>query len=570
MIPAHVAAWAIERLDREPRLAAMAAREVVRQTRGPGERVIKAEPITIGTAILSVIGITSTSAVVAGAVGAAVLIGASIAVNYAISALTQKPRGTGAIDSGAGISSVESFGGALTPQAMQVVERQPIPRKRIIFGTALVSGPLFFEAVKPPYLYQGLLLCAKRITRFRSMQVGAQQLVFSELKPNAILAPIGRAGQPDYPTRLRASLRLGDVDQAIDPLLAQDFTSLDSGFRQRGTATAVVRYDYGADIDEYTALWGQVARPNPIFLVDGVAVPDPRNPAHILQYNPSDPDETAAAEASWSYSNTAALVQTYYLIQRFGGRILPSRIDWDKVARAADWDEGAIVCADGTSIKRHTIDGVITLNQSPATVLSSMISANRGFVLSSAGRVWPSSSYPRDPVATVYDGILTGGVDYRAAKPKRDLVNRLKVRFVAADREYQQVDGPVLVRSDLRTADGELLDATLDLPFTMDHRRAQRLQKAFLGNARLGRQLTVTCDVVLLADCSDDPIGNPIRFDSVLFAKANGIYLCLDWSFTDNFSSVMLSLVEYDPSIETDYTAATDEQPFVLTDLDLS
>ncbi|MGY4288900.1 hypothetical protein ACVWXO_008120 [Bradyrhizobium sp. LM2.7] len=546
--PAHIAAWALKRLDRDPRVAASVAREIVRQSRvtSSGERVLSAEAITIGTLILSAFSITA-STTVAAIVGGAVLIGASIGLNYAISALTQKSKGTGPIDQPSIGSAVDAVSATLNSQAVQVVERQAIPSKRIIYGEALISGALFFEDVKPPFLYQGLLLCARKVTQFRSVQIGTQQLVFPELIEGAILTPTAHAGQPNYPGRLKLSLGLGDPNQAIDPLLAQDYTSLDTQFRQRGTARAVLRYDYGADVNEYTALWGQVARPNPLFLVRGIAVPDPRNPAHILDFDPSDPAATAAAEASWSYSNNAALVQTHYLIQRHGGRIPPSRIDWDKVARAADWDDGLIACNDGSFIRRHTIDGVVTLNQQPATVIGGMIAANRGFILESAGRVWPSSSFPRTAVATIHDGLLSGAVDYRAAKPKRDLVNRLKVRFVAGDREYQQVDGPVLVRGDLRVADGELLDATLQLPFTMDHRRAQRLQKAFLENARLGRQLAVSCDVALLADCTDDPVGNPFLFDSVLFAKANGTYLCTQWGFSNNFASIDLVLVEYDP-----------------------
>ncbi|MDG9698002.1 hypothetical protein QC281_49025, partial [Streptomyces sp. DH17] len=129
---------------------------------------------------------------------------------------------------------------------------------------------------------------------------------------------------------------------------------------QRGIATATFRYHYGTDFNEYTALWGQGSRPNPLLLVDGVAVPDPRNPSHILDWDPDDADSVAAAEASWSWSNTAALVQAHYLTQRYGGRIKPYRMKWDRVAEAADWDDGLIGRADGTMIKRHTIDGVVT------------------------------------------------------------------------------------------------------------------------------------------------------------------------------------------------------------------
>jgi hypothetical protein len=64
---------------------------------------------------------------------------------------------------------------------------------------------------------------------------------------------------------------------------------------------------------------------------------------------------------------------------------------------AADWDDGLVLRKDGTFFKRHTIDGVVTLNQSPVTVIAGMISANRGRILESAGTVWSASSAPETP-----------------------------------------------------------------------------------------------------------------------------------------------------------------------------
>ncbi|QUS39564.1 hypothetical protein RPMA_12490 [Tardiphaga alba] len=565
-IPPHVASWALGRVWERDNPPAEFTQLVKQYERMPARqrRTLSAEPISIGAAIIGVFTATAVPAAVSWAVGTAVLIGASIAVNYAASALMQK--------SGSGPIATSQYAAetAVNSTAIKYNERQPIPSKRIIYGTAQVGGALFFEEVKPPYLYQGWLICAKKIASFRKMWIGTQEIAFQSLVPNTILTPIAVYGQPNFPGRLKVSLRLGDANQAIDPILAADFPDLDPEFRQRGIATAVVRYHYGADYTEYTELWGQSSRPNPYFLVDGVAVPDPRRPGHVLEFDPSDDAAVAAAEATWEFSNNATLIQAHYLTQRYGGRIDPRRFDWAKTAVAADWDDGLVWCLDGTYIRRHTIDGVVTLNQSPANIVSGMLSANRGMVLQSAGKVWPSSSIPRQPVVTIHDGLLTGAVDYRAAKPKRDLINRLKVRFVAEDREYQTADGPVLSRDDLKAADGELLDATLDLPFTMDHRRAQRLEKAFLENARLGKQLVVKCDVLLLANCSEELIGNAVTFDSVLFASANGTYLCTDWSFADNFSSINVSLVGYDAAIETDYRAAVDEKPFVLAPLDVS
>lgn len=569
-IDAHIAEWALSRVRSESRLAAEVdayVRRVRREAieRPSPENVLRADPITVGTLILTTIGVTGASAAVAGIVGGAVLIGASIAVNYAIASFTRK--------SSSGAAETTAAEQALNSQAIKYNERQAIPSKRIIYGQAQVGGALFFEQVKPPYLYMGHLICARRITAFQRMWLGTTELSFASLAPGAARAPLAVTDQPNYPGRLLASFRLGDPDQAIDPLLAADFPALNASFRQRGIASVTLRYHYGANFDEYTALWGQGSRPNPLFLVSGVAVPDPRNPAHILDWDPDDPVAVATAEASWSFSNTAALVQAHYLTQRYGGRIKPYRMQWDRVAEAADWDDGLIGRADGTMIKRHTIDGVVTLNQRPATVIAGMLKANRGFVLQSGGKIWPSSSLPRQAIGTINDRLLTGAVDYRAAKPKRDLVNRIKVRFVAADREYQLADGPVLDRTDLRSRDGEVLDGTLELPFTMDTgpaTRPQRLEKAFLENSRLGRQITCRCDVMLLAEIDDELEGGCLNFESDLFAQANGLYQCTRWGFSDNFSSIDIDLVEYDPSIETDWNPLVDEKTFTLASLDVS
>jgi hypothetical protein len=577
-----VSAWALARIRERPELLAEmrdSLDRIPRSARNRPERVLRAEPISAVIGLTSLIaGALGTTAAFGGAAsligGAIVGVAISVGVNYAVSALTRSSSGAGPISPESSSSAFQgSAATTLNSQVIKYNERQAIPSKRIIYGTAQVGGSLFFEAVKPPYLYQGFLICAKKVTRFNKMWIGTQEIGFAAFTPNTILSPIALDGQPNFPGRLKVSFRLGETTQAIDPLLAQDFTNLDAEFRQRGIATVVVRYDYGANFDEYTALWGQTARPNPLWLVDGISVPDPRVTSHILEYDPSDMAALAAAEATWSFSNNAALVQAHYLTQRYGGRIDPRRVDWDKTAEAADWDDSLVARKDGTYFKRHTIDGVVTLNQSPATVISGMISANRGRILESAGAVWPSSSVPKALNFTIHDGLLTGPVEYRAAKPKRDMLSRCKVRSVAANREYQTADGPVLARADLKTLDGELLDATLDLPFTLDDGnlpRVQRLQKAFLETARLGRQISVRCDVNLLADCADELVGSAGVFDSVLFAQANGTYLCTDWGFSDNFSSIDLSLIEYDSTIESDFIAANDEQTFALATLDLS
>ncbi len=505
------------------------------------------EPISL--AVLSALAIEATATAVAVTnfvVYAALSVGVSLAAS-----LLQPQSGTGAIDPN--LSNINAVRGA------QITERQPIPYKRVIVGSAYVGGAMFFEQVKPPYLYIGILVNHGEIAGIDNVFIGTNELQFTTLLPNTILTPIAVTGQPSYPTRLQCSFRYGADDQAIDPIIDADFASMDAQFRQRGIATAVFRYHYGADQAEFVELWGQTARPNSFMVARGVVVYDPRDPTQDLD------DET-----TWQWSNNATLIQAWYLTRPFGGRIPTDKIRWDKIAESADYDDEVIATNDGDTIARHTIDGVIMLNQRPYEVMQKLLTANRGMVLEAAGQVWIQSSKPRDPVGTIHDRIIAGGIKYQSAKAKSDLVNKLQVRFVSPDQDYQIVDGPILSRTDLQADDQEVLPATLTLDFTQDHRRAQRLQKAFLDSSRLGRTIQCSVDLSLMAVAADELIGAVLTVDSELFSMANGDYMVTSVGFADDCTTLSLALTEYDSTIETSWTPSEDEQEFVLADLDVS
>lgn len=561
IIDAHIAAWALKKLRADPRsnLGLLACEQKLHHVSkvNPPERILSAEPISgvIGlTLLLETIGFGAAS----GAIGG-IIVGTAISFGLSLAARALQPKLKSLTPTDASSNGPES----------RYSTRQSAPPKRIIVGSAQVGGALFFEQVKAPYLYHGLLINDGRVTAFRRIWIGLTEIIFGSLIEGSILTPLSPV-TPNYPGRLQISLRHGTTTQVIDPLLAAGFPSLDAQFRQRGIATVTSRYHFGIDQDEFTALWGQVARPNILFLVDGVRIPDPRISSHVLDWDPDSIASYEAAEASWTWTNNASRIQAWYLTQRSGGRVDPASVNWDKVRFAADYDDGLVGCKDGTFIKRHTIDGVITLDQRPYDVMQDLLTANRGFVLESAGRVWVSSSRPLTPIATIHDGVLAGAIRVDGARAKRDLINRVKSQFIASEREYQAVDGPVLDRPDLQAQDRELLEGTLSFPFTLDHRRVQRLQKASLGTSRLGKAISCLVDVSVLADADDELVGNVVMVSSELFPQANGLYRILSVGFSATFSTLELALFQYDATIESDWSPPNDEKDFVLAPLDVS
>jgi hypothetical protein len=535
--------------------------EELRRLKRKAERIqqMSQEPVSaasLATALFAAGEAAFVATAAQTAVAAALLTTAQIAATAAISiGLTYASQ---ALFNQSGSDSIGSAG-TVNPAVAKISTRQSAPPKRIPYGTVHCGGALLFEEVKPPYLYRMYAVSAREINAFKKIYIGTREVPFSSLTPGVILAPKHVPENPPFHTRLQVSVRHGTAAQTICPLLAAAFPNLASTFRQQGIATVTLQYHFGSSTDERQALWGIYGDPQPFFLIEGVKVYDPRDSAQ-------DRDDAT----TWEFSNNATLCQTDYLRAEYGGRIKAERIDWDKTAISANYDDETIGCANGEFVRRHTVDGLILLNQSPADVLGGMLASNRSAIAMSGRKVWVSSSKPKDPVATIYDGIIAGGIEYQADKPKRDLVNTVQTRFVAPEREYNLTDGPILVDDDAVTEDGESLTATLQFPFVNDHRKVQRLQKAFKNTSRKGRKISVPVDLRILAEATDDLVDNPVHVSSDLFPQCNVIYNVNQYTLSDNFTTLTLDCSEYDKSIENDWTPSTDEQAFTVASLDVS
>ncbi len=433
----------------------------------------------------------------------------------------------------------------------------------------LVGGALFFEDSRDTLYYQGFLWSQGPITEVRALY-NSQDVIFigSSVPFDQIVLPASNlAGGPPFIGNLRVSTRRGLRTQAIDPLLADAFPGLDAAtFRQRGVATLVIEASSGASIAQFEKLWGTARRPNPLALVRGVPVYDPRDSSQVLPTDPTDPDDLESARLTWRWSNNASLVQADYLWRSDGGRIPLGSMRWDEIADSAAYDDELIGTKSGELIPRHTIDGVVTAGQNPTAILQSMLTANRGFVARHQGKVSVLSSRPVfDPVATLTDLDIRGSIEFRRSQPKRSVLNRVRCRFIDPRQEWTTVDGPVRDYPTERAADGDLYEATIDLMWTADHRRAQRLQKLAASESRLGRSLSITVGPELLGLRA----GHVVRVESELLPQISGVYRIELSSLVDGAAGLSLQMSEYSAGVELDWHAPTDEQPFELPELDL-
>jgi hypothetical protein len=510
-------------------------------------------PQAVAIPVAALLTSLGASAAVAGAIGSAVgSLAFAAGVGLVGQALTSKPKLAGGL-AGAQVANSPAIRGSI---------KQATPAQRIPFGTVRVGGAFYFYEVDPPFLYVGLMHSAMPVTSYDRLFVSETEVPLDASgKPIAAPYLVGSST-----ARLEVLTQLGlTLDQVTNPMISTNFPALGANFRLPGIANSVFKFDYGADFTEFQKLWGQVQIPDVQWVVKGAPVPDPRNPAHIIDFDPNNPAELWAAIATWEFTENASLIQAFWAAMPFGLNAGPpkvySGIAGDRLKLAADYDDESIPLKNGGFRKRHTIGGVVSLDQNPLQVMEDMLTATGGFASPRGGSVTIASTQPENPVFTITEDMVLAGFTYRDRSPKRDLVNHVRSRFLSSERDYQESDAPSLKRDDLIATDGATLEVTIDLPFTTTHQEAQRRQKYELERARLGRNIAATFDMRVLGLVE----GTVCRFQSENFPAANGVYEVVEWGLADNLTGVGLALVEYDASLARAWTASDEEQDFELT-----
>lgn len=465
-----------------------------------------------------VIGGVSTGVTLAGVLGTAALSGLSYALNAKAAAR-----------------------GGLEDQGIKAVSRSAAPIGRLIVGEALVGGDLFFIRAQNPYLYYGIVLAAHEIEGVREVRIGNKNVEIGS--GGWATAKPWHNGTKSF---LKVSIRKGTDTQTIDPILAADFPDLPSTFRQRGCATIVLKMDYGANATERESVWGN-QQPQPLFLVRGAKVYDPRDPA-----------QDSATRSTWKWSQNASLIQAWWMTHEFGGQRSWDQIDKSALAESAANDDRDIPLKDGGTVPRWSANGVALLNEEPFDILQKLLTANMGQMIWRNGTYIISSGMERFAVHTVNDNAIRGDIFVRYDRPRRDLVNRVETVFTAPDREYQTANGPILEDLALQAADGQQHAATLQLPFTAHHAIAQRLAKAALNTSRRGRIVKTALDFRALRYSA----GDILNLETKVVSGASGTYRLVSRKLLENFEWDC-ELEEWDNDILS-WTPATDEQEFKL------
>lgn len=271
---------------------------------------------------------------------------------------------------------------------------------------------------------------------------------------------------------VRVHKHLGGGDQSADATAVAELANWTTGHRGRGVAYLSLRFLF-----DRTAFANGI--PQTSAVVKGRKVWDPR-----------DSSQDAADAATWTWSNNWALCVLDYLRADFGLAASLEEIDLPSFIAAANVADEPLAMDGGSPSQtqaRYTCDGVIDLDEKPIEIMEDLLSAGAGALSYSQGRYHLFAGAYLAPTVALTADDLAGPIEVQTRVERRELFNAVRGTFVDPDEGYQPTDFPPRENATYEAEDGgQQIFRDVELPFTQDRVRAQRIAEIHLRKSRQG------------------------------------------------------------------------------------
>ena len=354
-------------------------------------------------------------------------------------------------------------------------------------GTLVTIGYSYKQNVLQSDLHLVIALAGHEVQEIGDVYLGLDAIASSDLDAG------GNAIAGKYAGFVRVKKYLGSASQTADAdLIAETAGAWTADHRGHGVAYIYVRLRRNENLFP-------AGVPNIRARVKGAKVYDPRS-------------------FTVAWSNNWALCVRDYLTRNEGLGCDSSEINDTLVSAAANVsDEQVALDATPTYQDRYTCDGSVSLGDRPMEVLQQMLSAGAGKAAYSMG-TWDlyAGAYVA-PADSLDVSDLRGPIEGQADLERRDLFNAVRGTFVDPDKDWQPTSFPAVTNAAYEAEDaGEQIFKDIELPFTTNAIRAQRLAKIELERSR--QALTVSWP------------GKPTCFRLNFFETVNVTVADLGWS----------------------------------------
>ena len=366
----------------------------------------------IGAAASTAVGYYVTGTIVASAIASsfATSFAISLAGSIAMSALAGKPSG--------------SFGA----QGQGVVNRdqmvkQAITNRRVVYGTAKVSGPIVFMETtdNDKYLHMAIVLAAHEVTNIFQIYIDDEPVGTGNIN--------GFVGG-DYKNKIRIKTHFGSPDQVADPDLVAESNGLwTNDHRLQGVAYVYVRLEFDQDVFPNGI-------PNISAMVHGKEVYDVRDDTTHFSTNPALCirdyllDTDYGLGVSTSEINNASFITAANEcdeLVNLAGEETDERLGFNIVPYTTEYTTGGFsytaMAAQGMSStnvqlmdydNRYTMNGTFDTNQTPKSIIENMLTSLNGTFTYTAGEFALKAASYIAPSDTLTQDILRSGVSVKS------------------------------------------------------------------------------------------------------------------------------------------------------------
>lgn len=424
-----------------------------------------------GAAFASAIGVTAaagysagTIALVTAVAGAVIAVGITYAAS-AILGLNRPPKSTEA-----------------AADRRQMIRSAVAPRQ-VVYGRARVSGPLLYASssgADQRYLHLVVALAGHPVDGIDALWINDTRIPWTSVDAGGFVQDDRFSIQPGVNTRpdlevfepaevrrlVRARFYDGRQTAADPDLVAESLDGWSAAHVGRGIAYLYVRLEYeNESFPQGVENIGAEIR--------GKRVYDPRNGQTL-------------------FSETPALCILDYLRSSDGLAAGDDEIDFDAFATAANISEEAVqITAAGATHQRYVIGGAFTLDRVPIEVVDEMLGTMGGSLVYVAGQYRVHAAAYSAPTDTLTVSDLAGEIDLVTKPPRREQFNGVRGTFISPSNAWQAAAFPPVTDADAVADDGEAIWRDIELPFTTDAVRAQRLAMLGLRRSREGETLRV-------------------------------------------------------------------------------
>lgn len=531
-----------------------------------------------------------------------------VALGFVSQAMQKKPKAA-------------DFSVAPVDQSRTSTIRQPISRRRVVYGETRVSGPLtFYEATNGDRYHHIIVPISEGpIGGFVTIWADDTPISMSQIDAN------GNVTAGKFSGKLRIKLHTGETSQTADSDLVSE-TSVDSNFRGRGIAYIYARVD-----------WDQDTFPNGLpdigATVRGKKVYDTRTASTVytpnvamclrdyltsslygLKMEAAEIDDTvcqASANTCDEMVTTNTVSITVTEVDATNDELVYTEVDGKKLQTGDRFDltttdtlpdplatstnyfavlsgeanEGRRVkvatsyanALAGTTVDltdagtgthtirknaepRYTACGLVETDKAPVRILDDLRTAMAGRAVY-AGGLWSllAGAYPTPAMTLTQDDIISD-ITIETRVSRRDRYNAVKGVYISPVNDWQPSDFPPVTSSTYETADGTQIFHELDLPFTSRPQTAQRIAKIELERSR--REISVSFQTNLRA--LSLICGDTVMLTLDRFGWDEKVFEVVDWGLAVQQSGggpalvVELTLRETDSSVYT-FAAGTDE-----------